>query len=238
MSEYAITVENLCKRYNHVVAVDHLSFTVRTGGIFGLIGPDGAGKTTTMRILGALIRPDAGRCQIQGLEVTQQARRVKALIGYMPQHFALYPDLTVAENLRFFADLFLVPKSERERRYRQLLQFSRLEPFQKRKAAELSGGMKQKLALCCTLIHTPEVLILDEPTTGVDPVSRHEFWSILTELKRQGVTILISTPYMDEAARCDQVAFVHEGRVLIQDQPKKLLQLLSLIHISEPTRPY
>jgi len=221
-----ILISGLWKAYGPVEAVRGLSLAVAPGRLFGLVGPDGAGKTTTLRILCGLIKADKGRCLIQGHDVALQPRRVKSVLGYMPQRFSLYPDLTVAENLRFFADLFQVPRAEREGRVEELLAFSRLGPFQRRRAGDLSGGMKQKLALCCTLVHTPAVLLLDEPTTGVDPVSRREFWKILGRLRDQGVTILLTTPYMDEAARCDEVAFMHQGRLIAQGRPGTLAKLV------------
>lgn len=220
-----IEVRGLKKRFGETQAVDGLSFSVPKGTLYGLIGPDGAGKTSTLRILCGLLQPDSGECRIAGYDAVKQARQVRRLLGYMPQRFSLYPDLTVAENLRFFADLFGVPRRERLERTEKLLQFSRLSPFVKRKAAALSGGMKQKLALACTLIHRPQVLLLDEPTTGVDPVSRREFWDILHTLRDEGVTLLITTPYMDEAARCDRIGIVHHGRLLIEEAPKDISKL-------------
>ncbi len=217
-----IVISDLRKSFGQTVAVQGLSLSVARGQMAGLVGPDGAGKTTTLRILCSLLRADGGSCRVRGLDVEHNQREVKRLIGYMPQRFSLYPDLTVAENLRFFADLFQVAKGEREERIEKLLAFSRLGPFQKRRAAALSGGMKQKLALSCTLIHRPEILLLDEPTTGVDPVSRREFWNILVQLRAEGVTILLTTPYMDEAARCDDVAFVHQGRVIAEGPPAEV----------------
>ncbi|RPH93461.1 ABC transporter ATP-binding protein [candidate division KSB1 bacterium] len=204
------------------VAVDSLSLEIHAGEIFGLIGPDGAGKTTTMRIAAALMFPDSGRVEVLGYNVVAEPMKVKEHIGYMPQRFSLYPDLTVAENLRFFADLYSVPNSERIAREERLMQFSRLEPFKNRRAAQLSGGMKQKLALSCTLIHTPDLLILDEPTTGVDPLSRQEFWGILKELAASGQALFVSTPYMDEALLCSRVALMHHGRALAAGTPQEI----------------
>jgi len=218
----AILVEELRKGYGTTVAVDALSLTVDAGRICGMIGPDGAGKTTTMRILCGLLLPDGGRAVVLGFDCGREARRVKEHLGYMPQRFSLYPDLTVAENLRFFADLFAVPAGERAAREARLLEFSRLGPFRDRRAGRLSGGMKQKLALSCTLIHTPQVLILDEPTTGVDPVSRREFWRILRELAGQGLALLVSTPYMDEADLCDEVILMHRGRAIARGTPAEV----------------
>jgi len=217
-----IEITHLYKKYGDVTAIDDLNLQVKQGEMLGLIGPDGAGKTTTLRILCGLLHADDGDCLLDGKNVKKELSAIRGLIGYMPQRFSLYPDLTVAENLRFFADLFLVPKTERETRLERLLQFSKLGPFSNRRANALSGGMKQKLALSCTLIHTPKILLLDEPTTGVDPVSRREFWNILKELKEQGVTILVSTPYMDEAERCDRIAFIHKGRILAVETPQDI----------------
>ncbi len=222
---YDIDIRNLVKRYGDVTAVDGLNLKTDEGEMMGLIGPDGAGKTSTLRILCGLIAPDSGDCFVAGKHALRDSGVVRSIVGYMPQRFSLYPDLTVEENLRFFADLFQVDRTEREKRLRRLLQFSRLGSFSDRKAAALSGGMKQKLALSCTLIHTPKVLFLDEPTTGVDPVSRREFWDILGELKQQGVTMLVTTPYMDEAAKCDRVALMDRGRVLHTAKPESLAGL-------------
>ena len=227
MSEFAVKVEKLSKSYGKIQAVSAVSFSIQEGELFGLIGPDGAGKTTTMRILCGLLSFDDGNCEVLGFDVSNQIKEIKKIIGYMPQRFSLYPDLTVSENLRFFADLFQVMPRDREERLNRLLQFSQLAPFQKRRADQLSGGMKQKLALSCTLIHTPKLLVLDEPTTGVDPISRREFWEILHELKKEGVTILVSTPYMDEANQCDLVAMMHRGKILAVDIPQNITSLFS-----------
>ena len=215
----AIVLDGLFKSHGAVPAVRGLSLSVPAGTICGLIGPDGAGKTTAMRILCGLLRADRGAASVLGHDCANAARAVKQHLGYMPQRFSLYPDLTVAENLRFFADLYGVPAAERRQRDAELMAFSRLEPFRGRRAGQLSGGMKQKLALSCTLIHTPAVLILDEPTTGVDPVSRREFWRILRDLAGRGLALLVSTPYMDEAALCDDVVLMHAGRALAQGAP-------------------
>ncbi|OQX62230.1 MAG: ABC transporter [Desulfococcus sp. 4484_241] len=217
-------VKELEKSYGKTVALASVSLDVGKGEMFGLIGPDGAGKTTLMRILSSLLDPDSGDCVVAGVSVSEDPAGIRRIIGYMPQRFSLYQDLTVGENLRFFADLFRVPRRERIKRTAMLLEFARLEPFVKRQAGRLSGGMKQKLALACALVHTPEFLILDEPTTGVDPVSRREFWSILKKLKETGVTILVSTPYMEEAELCDRVALMHKGRVLMTGVAKDIAQ--------------
>ena len=222
MTDSAISIESLRKSYGDTLAVDGLDLTVESGQIVGLIGPDGAGKTTTMRILCGLLHPDAGRALVLGYDSTTEATRLKPHLGYMPQRFSLYPDLTVAENLRFFADLFGVTGKDRVRRENELLEFSRLGEFRGRRAGQLSGGMKQKLALSCTLIHTPQVLILDEPTTGVDPVSRREFWKILGDLAKDGLALLVSTPYMDEAELCARVVLMHEGRTLVEGRVDEL----------------
>jgi ABC-2 type transport system ATP-binding protein len=195
---------------------------VSRGEIVGLIGPDGAGKTTSMRIVCGLLRPDEGSTRVLSFDSQEQARDLKHHLGYMPQRFSLYPDLSVAENLRFFADMFGVTGQARRDREARLMEFSQLGGFRSRRAGQLSGGMKQKLALSCTLIHTPEVLVLDEPTTGVDPVSRREFWRILRELAGEGLALLVSTPYMDEADLCDRVVLMHRGRALVQDAPERI----------------
>ncbi len=217
-----VTVRELRKSYGDIPALQGLNLEIFRGEMYGLIGPDGAGKTTLLRILCGLITPDAGSARVLGFDPIQEQNRIKAHIGYMPQRFSLYPDLTVAENLHFFARIFRVPKAEEERLTRRLLEFSRLAPFSDRKAGALSGGMKQKLALSCTLIHTPKLLILDEPTTGVDPVSRNEFWEILEGLRREGVTVLVTTPYMDEAARCDRVSLIYQGSALAGGAPQQI----------------
>lgn len=226
-SHYAIEVKELCKRFGETVAVDGLSLHVEAGEIVGLIGPDGAGKTTTMRVLCGLVRPESGSAQVAGFDSLLQSRGVKENVGYMPQRFSLYPDLSVAENLGFFADLFGVAGKERQRLEQRVMEFSRLGPFRSRRAGQLSGGMKQKLALSCTLIHTPKVLVLDEPTTGVDPVSRREFWRILHELAAEGLALLVSTPYMDEAEQCDRVILMHRGRAITGGRAEDIPRLFS-----------
>ncbi|RJP86408.1 MAG: ABC transporter ATP-binding protein [Desulfobacteraceae bacterium] len=224
MAASAIQIIRLKKSYQETVALSSVSLDILPGEMFGLIGPDGAGKTSLIRILTSLLDPDDGECRLLGISVQQEPEEVRKVIGYMPQRFSLYPDLTVGENLRFFADLFRVPKKERLKRTEELLSFSRLGPFVKRRAGQLSGGMKQKLALSCALIHTPKVLILDEPTTGVDPVSRREFWDILKTLKDGGVSILVTTPYMDEAEKCDRIALINKGHILAQGTAAEITQ--------------
>jgi ABC-2 type transport system ATP-binding protein len=214
----------LRKEFGAIVGVESVDLEVKRGEIFGLVGPDGAGKTTTIRMLCAILEPTAGEAQVAGFDVRTQPEEIKRRIGYMSQRFSLYGDLTVAENLAFFADLYRVPKSERPQRQQELLQFSRLTPFTSRLAQNLSGGMRQKLALACTLMHTPEILFLDEPTTGVDPVSRRDFWRILYTLLAQGVTLVVTTPYMDEAERCNRVALINKGRIIECDTPDHLRQ--------------
>ena len=220
MDEPAIQTKGLVKRYETLSAVDGLDLTVGRGEVFGLIGPDGAGKTTTMRMLAGVLKPDDGQARVLGSDVISDPERVKEKIGYMSQRFGLYEDLTVSENIDFYADLYLVGKKEREVRFKRLMEFSRLSPFLDRLAGKLSGGMKQKLGLACALIHTPELLLLDEPTNGVDPVSRREFWKIIYDLLGEGVTIFVSTPYMDEADRCHRVGIMEKGRLLISDTPQ------------------
>ncbi len=215
----AIEISDFRKKYGAVDAVRGISLSVRSGELFGLIGPDGAGKTTTMRAVCTLLVPDEGTILVQGLDASRDLIRIRALLGYMPQRFSLYQDLSVEQNLRFFADLFRVPPAERRAREEQLYRFSRLGEFKKRKAAALSGGMKQKLALSCALVHTPDVLVLDEPTTGVDPVSRQEFWDILRSIQKQGTTIFVSTAYLDEADKCDRVALMYAGQVVVAGTP-------------------
>lgn len=222
MSEYAISTEKLTKRYDSLTAVDHIQLQVKKGEIYGLVGPDGAGKTTAIRLLCGLLDITEGDAQVAKFSVKTDSEAVKQKIGYMPQRFSLYGDLTVIENLNFFADLYQVPRDTRTKKTDQLLEFSRLTPFVKRRAEKLSGGMKQKLALCCTLIHEPEILFLDEPTTGVDPVSRREFWKILYSLNENGMTILVSTPYMDEADLCNTVGFMHQGKLIAINTPQNL----------------
>ena len=218
----AILVEGLTKSFPGICAVDHLSFAVRAGEIFGLVGPDGAGKTTTMRMLAGVMPPDAGSAMVAGADVVRDPEAAKHHLSYMPQRFGLYEDLTVDENIDFYADLFGVTKRERSARALQLLQAAGMGEFRARLAGKLSGGTKQKLGLVCALIHRPKVILLDEPTTGVDPVSRRDFWRILYELIAEGVAILSSTAYLDEAERCHRVALLHQGKLLFCDTPDNL----------------
>lgn len=217
-----IRAEELTRAYGDVTAVDGVSVEVPAGEIFGLLGPDGAGKTTLFRMLCGVLEPTAGTARIAGLDARAHPDEVKAQIGYMPQAFALYRDLTVEENLRFAAEVFAVPRDAVAPRLERLLAFSQLTPFRRRLAEYLSGGMRQKLALAATLIHEPDVLLLDEPTTGVDPVSRREFWQILGALHEMGKTIVVATPYMDEAERCGRLALMHRGRILTVESPRGL----------------
>ena len=222
----AIEAVGLHRRFGDVVAVDGVDLSVPQGAVLGLLGPDGAGKSTLIRMLATVLRPDAGDARVQGFSVTREAGRVTPRIGYMSQRFALYPDLSVAENIEFFARLRGVPRVERRERSLELLTGMGLASFLDRQAGRLSGGMKQKLFLATTLMHRPDVLLLDEPTTGVDPVSRREFWRILAELNRAGTTVLVATPYMDEAERCTDVVFLDGGRVRHHGTPAEITALL------------
>jgi ABC-2 type transport system ATP-binding protein len=218
----AIRAAGLTKRFGGLTAVDRLDLEVAYGEAFALVGPDAAGKTTTMRLLVGIMDPDEGRAEVLGFDTVKDSERLKEQIGYMPQRFGLYDDLTVAENIAFYADIYRVARAERERRMPELLGFSNLTPFTDRLARNLSGGMRQKLGLVCALIHTPRLLFLDEPTFGVDPVSRREFWEILYRLLGGGLTIFLSTAYMDEAERAHRVGLIHQGRLLVVDTPKAL----------------
>jgi ABC-2 type transport system ATP-binding protein len=223
----AIEISGLRRAFGATPAVDGLDLAAPAGKIYGLVGPDGAGKTTTIRVLCGALRPDAGTARIAGFDVARDPEAVRRRIGYVAQRFSLYGDLTVRENILFFADVYRVPAAERPALLARLLEFSRLTDFQRRPADALSGGMKQKLALACALVHRPDVLLLDEPTTGVDPVSRREFWSILREaVVRDGMTIFVSTPYMDEAERCHTVGFMRDGRLLAHGAPRELQRLV------------
>ncbi|MEY4686272.1 MAG: hypothetical protein RIR76_295 [Verrucomicrobiota bacterium] len=222
----AIRTRGMRRTFGGVTAVAGLDLDVEAGEIFGLVGPDGAGKTTTLRMLTGILPPTAGSIEVAGCDVVRQPGGVKDRIGYLSQRFGLYPDLTVAENLAFHADLQGVPPAEMPARTARLLGFSGLDAFHRRLAGDLSGGMKQKLGLACALIHTPRILFLDEPTNGVDPVSRRDFWRILHQLVREGVTILVSTAYLDEAERCSRLALLHEGRVLALGTPGEVKSIL------------
>ena len=222
MNGGAVVVEGLTRRFGALTAVGGLTFSVGAGELFGLVGPDGAGKTTTLRMLAGVLRPSEGDATVGGRSVAREPDLVRPGIAYMPQRFGLYEDLTVRENLSFYADLYRVPRRERAQRLERLYAFSNLGPFQDRLAGKLSGGMKQKLSLSCALIHRPAILLLDEPTFGVDPISRRDLWLILTEMIAEGITVVLSTAYMDEAERCDRVALLNDGRVLALDTPAAL----------------
>ncbi|MEP7263336.1 MAG: ABC transporter ATP-binding protein [Bacteroidota bacterium] len=227
----AVVATKLVKTYNKgtVTAVDDVSFTVEQGEIFGLIGPDGAGKTSIFRMLTTLLLPDGGSASVENFDVVKDYKTIRERVGYMPGKFSLYQDLTVEENLNFFATVFGTNIEENYDLIKDI--YIQIEPFKKRRAGKLSGGMKQKLALCCALIHRPSVLFLDEPTTGVDAVSRKEFWEMLKRLKQQGITILVSTPYMDEATLCDRIALIQEGKILSINTPQAIID-------SYPTKLY
>lgn len=218
----AIVIDGLTKQFGELTAVDHLSFQVEPGEVFGLVGPDGAGKTTSLRMMAGVLTPTDGGIEVAGCDVRRDPEKAKHFLSYMPQRFGLYEELTVDENIRFYADLFGVKRNDRENQSIRLLEAAGMSEFRKRQAGRLSGGMKQKLALVCALIHTPKVILLDEPTTGVDPVSRRDFWKILYALALQGVAILTSTAYLDEAERCHRVALLREGKLLFCDTPANL----------------
>lgn len=236
----AIDTRNLSRAFGSLQAVDGLNLEVSEGEIFGLVGPDGAGKTTTMRLLTAILDPTGGEAWVAGHHTVREAEAIKENIGYMSQRFGLYPDLTVLENIHFYADIYSVPKRGRDAKIEELLGFSNLTLFKKRQAGRLSGGMKQKLGLACALIHTPKVLFLDEPTNGVDPVSRRDFWRILYQLLRQKVTIFVSTAYLDEAERCNRIGLIHKGQLLAVGTPgevkKKMRGDLLEVRCAEPRR--
>jgi ABC-2 type transport system ATP-binding protein len=224
MADIALSFEDVVKRYGSVTALNGVSFDVRQGEMFGLIGPDGAGKTTTIRLLCGLVHADGGAVRVLGKDPVANHAAVTRSVGYLSQRFSLYGDLSIDENIAFFAEIHGLWRYEDRRR--RLLELTQLLPFRKRLADRLSGGMKQKLALACTLIHEPRVILLDEPTTGVDPVSRREFWKLLAEFLQQGITILVSTPYLDEAERCHRVALLHDGKRLALDTPDALRRSL------------
>jgi ABC-2 type transport system ATP-binding protein len=218
--EPIIEIRDLTRRFGALTAVDHLNLTVARGEIFGLVGPDGAGKTTTLRMLCGLMDPSEGSARVAGHDVARESQAVKDQIGYMAQRFGLYADLTVDENMAFYGDLFGIVGAERESLTAQLLRMTRMEPFRERQAGRLSGGMKQKLALMCTLLHHPQILFLDEPTNGVDPVSRRDFWAILYQLLKDGITIFMTTAYLDEAERCNRVGLMHKGKLIRCSAPE------------------
>ena len=218
---YAVSAKNIEKSYGGVKALRGIGFEVPRGEMFGIIGPDGAGKSTLFRILTTLLLADSGEASVEGLDVVRDYGEIRRRVGYMPGRFSLYQDMSVEENLNFYATLFGTTVRENYDLVKDI--YVQLEPFRRRRAGALSGGMKQKLALCCALIHKPDVLFLDEPTTGVDPVSRREFWEMLGRLRRQGITILVSTPYMDEASLCDRIALINEGRFMKVDSPEKIM---------------
>jgi ABC-2 type transport system ATP-binding protein len=220
LSVDAVVLSDVSRRYGRVEAVRHLSLSIARGEMFGVIGPDGAGKTTTIRLMCGLLAADAGAIRVLGLDPVRQHRALTSSVGYLSQRFSLYADLSVNENIAFFADIHGI--RDYDARRDRLLAMTQLTPFQNRLAGQLSGGMKQKLALACTLVHEPQLIVLDEPTTGVDPVSRREFWKLLSEFLSQGITIVMSTPYLDEAERCSRVAFLHQGTLLALDTPAAL----------------
>lgn len=236
----AIQAQGLGRRFGEVMAVHGLDLEVRTGEIFGIVGPDGAGKTTTLRMLAGILAPTEGEARVAGYSVRENPEAIKQRIAYMSQRFGLYGDLTVEENLRFYADLYEVPRARLAEAEDRLLGFSNLTPFRRRLARNLSGGMKQKLGLACALVHQPEVLLLDEPTNGVDPVSRRDFWRILYSMLKEGVTIFVSTAYLDEAERCSRVALMHQGRVIRCDSPQRLKKdlhgILAEFEVADPRR--
>lgn len=227
-SEIAIQTQNLTKAFGGNVAVNNLNLEVKKGELFGLVGPDGAGKTTIMRLLAAIMEPTSGNAWVAGYSILTEGELIKEEIGYMSQRFGLYEDLTVMENIMFYADLYGVPTRERPPRVERLLGFSNLTPFKERLAGNLSGGMKQKLGLACALIHTPRVLFLDEPTNGVDPVSRRDFWKILYDLLKEEITVFVSTAYLDEAERCTRIGLIHKGTILTVDEPSSIRESLQI----------
>lgn len=217
-----VHVENVSKLFGKIVAVRHVDLQAEKGTIVGIVGSDGAGKSTLLRMVATMIPPSSGKIRVEGLDVVKSKEEVKPLIGYMPQRFGLYQDLTVEENIDFFMDIFSISGVERESRKKRYLGFSNLFPFLLRRAGDLSGGMKQKLGLACVLVHEPKLLILDEPTNGVDPVSRQEFWEILLDMKKEGMTILVSTAYLDEGEKCDRLALMHRSQVIATGPPAEI----------------
>ena len=222
----AVRVRGLTRRFGQLTAVEDLTFDVHAGELFGIVGPDGAGKTTTLRLLAGVLRPDGGTAHVVSMDVGADPESAKPMLAYMSQRFGLYEDLTVRENLDFYADLYRVPAGERPARLERLYRMSRLGEFESRLAGQLSGGMKQKLSLSCALVHHPRLLLLDEPTFGVDPLSRRELWLILHEMVAEGITVVVTTSYLDEAERCDRVALLHRGRVLALDRPERVRRTL------------
>ncbi len=238
----AIEAHQLTKRYRgqkpgEHPAIEDIGLQIIPGQLYGLVGPDGAGKTTLIRILATVLDATSGTAHIDSHDVHRQPEAARAIIGYMPQNFSLYPDLSVLENLNFFADIHAVPRAQRKERIAELLEFARLTEFQSRRSEHLSGGMRKKLALACALIHNPKVLLLDEPTTGVDPVSRRELWHLLAKVVQQGVTVFVSTPYMDEAERCHQVGILYQGRLLTQGAPADFDERLPFKVVEVKARP-
>lgn len=221
MGNPSISVRNICKSYEQVKALDDISFEILKGELFGFIGPDGAGKTTLFRILATLVLPDKGMASVEGLDVVKDFKKIRKILGYMPGRFSLYLDLSVEENLSFYATIFGTTIKQNYDLIKDI--YHQIEPFKTRRAGDLSGGMKQKLALCCALIHKPAVILLDEPTTGVDAVSRVEFWDMLRRLKESNITIMVSTPYMDEASLCDRVALIQDGKIMKISRPAEIV---------------
>lgn len=217
-----VSLHGITKKFGKTTAVDGLSLELERGEIFGLVGPDGAGKTTSMRLMLGILQPDSGTGRVGDFDLRKQAESISTITGYVSQRFSLYADLSVSENLALFSDLYRVPEAARSKRFDRLMQFSRLDPFRDRLARNLSGGMKQKLALSCALVHTPQILFLDEPTTGVDPLSRRDLWRLLFDLWQEGLTICVSTPYMDEAERCTRVGFMDRGKIVAIGRPDDL----------------
>ncbi len=240
MTNNAITVEGISKRYpgqKDKLALNKISFNVPQGSLYGIIGPDGAGKTTLLRILSSVMLQSSGKASVLGFDTRRKAEEIRKLIGYMPQEFSQYPDLNLIENLNFFANIQGVSKSQKQERIEKMLTLTNLSGFRQRAAGNLSGGMKKKLALSCAMVHNPRVLILDEPTTGVDPVSRAEFWSLLSTIVKDGVTVLISTPYMDEAERCSMVGILYDGQILKEGTPEALTDQLPFNIIEVKAKP-